>query len=376
MRLRFLYFVYYTTVGGLLGFFAPYLRGLGFDGKQVSLVMLSQQCTAVPAALVWGAIGDRIGTRALRFCTIGAAAALTLLPFARTPVQAACVMALTALCSGGIVPLVDSIAVRLHGPSYSRARLWGSIGFVVSAQLLGMALAGRGELAGDIAMPLSYLGCFALVAVVAFGVKGDVAHERRPTLGESFSLLHDRKLRLLLFGCMAHWAACAPYHLMFGVLVRERGFSSSVTGAALAVGVASEVVAMVAFPWLQRRFSLRAIYASIYLVSIVRWLLVSRADSPRSLVLLQLLHASTFGLWWGCSVEAMRRIVPAQLRATGQALFSALAMGAGNIIGYALAGIGYDRFGGAATLFVCAAIAEVLPLAVSALPLSEEPASA
>jgi PPP family 3-phenylpropionic acid transporter len=93
--------------------------------------------------------------------------------------------------------------------------------------------------------------------------------------------------------------------------------------------------------------------------------MLARAESAAALALLQLFHAATFGLWWGCAVEALRLAVPARLRASGQAIFSAVVFGSGNLIGYALSGAGYDRFGGAPKLFFCAAIAEVLALLVS-----------
>ena len=75
---------------------------------------------------------------------------------------------------------------------------------------------------------------------------------------------------------------------------------------------------------LLRRFDLRALLAAACAGTALRWWLVSRADGAAALVLLQLFHALTFGLWWACAVEAMGRLVPVSLRATGQALFSAL----------------------------------------------------
>jgi PPP family 3-phenylpropionic acid transporter len=80
---------------------------------------------------------------------------------------------------------------------------------------------------------------------------------------------------------------------------------------------------------------------------------------------LQLFHAATFGLWWGCAIEALRLAVPARLRASGQAMFSAVVFGSGNLLGYALSGAGYDRFGGAPKLFLGAAVFEVLVLLVT-----------
>jgi MFS transporter, PPP family, 3-phenylpropionic acid transporter len=370
-RLASVYFAWYAGVGVSMAYFAPYLRGLGFDGKQIGAVAFAQQSLAVLAVLFWGSLGDRIGTRALRLATLGATGALAFLPFVRTPLQVGLVMACSSAFSGGIVPLVDAATVHLLGKGYARTRLWGSVGFIITAQGIGLLLAARGERPADAAMPLAYLICFAATALAALGVRPaaqavvELAPVARPQLAEGFSLLRDRRVALLLLACALHWGANAPYNLLFGVLVREHGHSSRITGLGMALGVAAEVVALLLFPRLIGRYSLRALFAVAYLVSALRWVLVARAESAAALALLQLFHAATFGLWWGCAIEALRLAVPARLRASGQAMFSAVVFGSGNLLGYALSGAGYDRFGGAPKLFLGAAVFEVLALLVT-----------
>ena len=98
--------------------------------------------------------------------------------------------------------------------------------------------------------------------------------------------------------------------------------------------------------------------------SAARWLLTAGAGGAATIVAAQALHALTFGLYWGAAVNAMAALVPPRLRATGQALFTAVVFGGGNGLGFALAGWGYDRLGGVRPLFVGAAAAELVALAV------------
>jgi PPP family 3-phenylpropionic acid transporter len=293
-------------------------------------VTFAQQAVAAPAALVWGGIADRLGApaRALSLCTLGMLLAICGLPFARTPAQVGAVLVISALFSGAVVPLVDSATVetvrRQPGHGYARIRLWGSIGFVLTAQGLGLLLAARGDRPADRAMPFAYLGCVAGFALLGQAMPPMEAHPERPRLRDALVLLRDRRLLFLLAIGAAHWIACAPYHLLFGVLVRDLGLPSSVTGAGLAAGVTAEVFALLAFPALLRRSSLRVLFAVAFAGSALRWALLARVHGALPLVALQLLHALSFGLFWGCAVEGMQRIVPAHLRATGQALFSAL----------------------------------------------------
>lgn len=376
-RLGIFYGFYYAGVGVFQSYFAPYLRGLGFTGEQIGAVMFAQQAVAAPAALLWGAAADRIGApaRALSIAAAGALVGLAGLPLARSPLQVGAVLALSAAFTGGLVPLVDAATVHAAGPRYARTRLWGSVGFVVTAQAVGVLLSLRGERRADLAMPLAYLACVAGYAAAAqvFPRAGADPNERASpaTWRDAAALLRSPMLLLLLALCAAHWVALSPYHLMFGVLVRDAGLPSSVTGAGFALGVLAEVGALLVFPPLLERFGLRPLFAAAFLGSAARWLLLARAEGAAALVLLQLLHGLSFGVWWGCAVEAMQRAAPARLRASGQAIFSAVVFGAGNAAGFALAGAGYDRLGGARALYLGAAVAELLPLALL-LPLSLE----
>jgi PPP family 3-phenylpropionic acid transporter len=373
-RLKWIYFLAYAGVGTWLSYFAPYLRGLGFSGEEIGAVSMAQQLVAVPAALAWGALGDRLGSplRALRFCALGAAVAVIGIPLARTPLSMGATLVVAGAFGGGIVPLVDSITVQAVQGGYARTRLFGSVGFVLSAQGLGLLLSARGERPADPVMPLAYVACVVTYAVLAQTFPSAPAREDRPHWREATALLGAPRLLFVLAICALHWGTLGPYHLLFGVRVRDAGLPSSVTGSAMALGVVAEVFALAIFPKLEQRFSLRALFAAAFLGTVLRWALLSRAESAAALILLQLLHALSFGVWWGCAVEAMQRVVPERLRATGQALFSAVVFGAGNAIGYALAGAGYDRFGSVAPLFAGAAAAECLPLLLLLLPLIPE----
>jgi PPP family 3-phenylpropionic acid transporter len=259
------------------------------------------------------------------------------------------------------------------GRSYARTRLFGSLGFVVVAQGIGVWLAARGDRPADSLVPLAAVACVAgyafLLNAAPFPPKALATSASAAPLrvGDALALLRDPAILLLFALCLIHWASCAPYHLLFGVLVRDHGLPSSVTGAGLALGVLAEIAALWAFPALLRRFDLAALLAAACAGTAVRWWLVSRAEGAAALIVLQLFHAVTFGLWWACAVEAMGRLVPVGLRATGQALFSALVFGAGNAAGYGLSGAGYQLLGGARPLFALAAAVELCSLPLCAV---------
>jgi MFS transporter, PPP family, 3-phenylpropionic acid transporter len=371
-RLRLFYFLYYGAVGANLPYFAAYLRGLGFSGEQIGTVQMIGPVLAVPVALGWGTLADRLGApgRALAVACAGSAAFALFLPLARTPLALAAVVLGQSLGERAVVPLADAATLewarRSGGPAYTRIRLFGSLGFVVVAQALGLLLAARGDRPADAAVPLVIVTCVAGYAFAAQRLPLPApATAARPHPREALALLRDPRLVTLLLACGLHWAACAPFHLLFGVLVRDLALPASVTGLAMATGVGAEVLALLAYPGLARRFGTRALFAVAFGGTALRWALVAMARGAPALIGLQALHALTFGLFWGASMQALTALVPPRLRATGQALYSAVVFGVGNAVGYLLAGAGYDRLGGVGPLFAWAAAVEVIPLLVT-----------
>ncbi len=374
-RLRLFYFLYYGAVGANLPYFAAYLRGLGFSGEQIGTVQMMGPIVAAPVAIAWATVADRLGapSRTLAFAALWSVAAAAFLPVARAPLALAAVVLFQSLGERAVVPLVDSVTLewtRAHpGTSYARVRLFGSLGFIALAEGLGLLLSARGDRPGDVAVPAAVLACVAGYALAARRLPAPPLHVARASAKQALALARDPRLALVLAACAVHWMSCAPFHLMFGVFIRDLGLPSKVTGIAMAVGVGAEVVGLLAFPRLERRLGVRALFALAFAGTAVRWLLLSRAHGVAPIVLLQLLHGLTFGVFWGASMRALAERVPPALRSTGQALYSAVVFGGGNAVGYQLSGIGYDRLGGVRPLFgVAAAVEAVLLVVTLAVP--------
>jgi len=374
-RLRLFYFLYYGGIGVSIPYLAPYLRGLGFSGAEIGTVQGIGLLVSGPAALIWATWADRRGShgRALRLASVVAAAAMFALPLARTPAQVGLVLLVQGVSAPALVPLVDSITVdwlqREGRSSYARTRLFGSVGFVLLAQGAGLVLSLRGDRSADCAVPWLLALCALGYAAAAHAVRADLSSAdgaAHPPRGEAVRrLFRDRGfLALLLMGTF-HWVACAPFHLFFGVLVRDRGLSSGITGASMALAVSAEVGVLLAFPWLEKRVSLRALFSVAFAGTGLRWVLVWRVESAAVLVGVQALHGLTFGLFWASLIKALAAKVPTPLRSTGQAIVSATVFGIGNALGFRLAGLGYDHFGRAEPLFGIASVIEIVPLVLA-----------
>ena len=370
-RLRFFYFSYFITVGIYYPFLVPHLRAIGLGGSEIGTAQMAGSIAAIPASFLWGALADRLQApaRALQLATRCALLAAMGLVFARTPLTVALLLFLRGLAEPAIIPLTDTVAVNaVHadpGASYARVRLFGSLGFIVSAQAAGFLLARFSDPDGTRVMPLAYAATLLVTTVVAGLLPADrLERGPKPHLREVRALAADGRLILLVAACAVHAASLATYPL-YGALVHDRGFSPAVTGAGMAFGVVAEVIVLFAFPVLERRFSIATLLACAFGATALRWWLVSHDLPAAWLVAVQAFHGLSFGLYWACAVKALSLWVPTRLRATGQAMFSSIASSLGGAIGYRLAGFGYERLGGAAPVYAVTAAVELLALGLA-----------
>jgi PPP family 3-phenylpropionic acid transporter len=274
-----------------------------------------------------------------------------------------------------IPALADSLAVeqvRQRGGEYARLRLGGSLSFLGGCWLLGWVLHLRQRGGADPLIPLAMATGYGLAAMASFGLRGDPGRTP-PHLREVRLLIRNRRFVFLLAVGTLHWATLAPYHGFLAILSADRGFTPRTTANAFVVAVASEVMAFFWFPAIRRRLSLVALLTVATAATSVRWLLLARSTSPAALVWLQALHALSYGVFWASAMAWLGEAVPPAVRATGQAVFTTMLFGVGNLVGYAGCGFLYDRTGGASAAFAAGAVVELIPLALTVAALLRRP---
>lgn len=366
-RLKVLYFLYFAAIGISAPFFTAYLRGIGFSGGQVGFALMMGALGAGPGVMVWGLVADRLGapTRTMKLAAAGAFLSMGALPWVRSPEGVALMLFAQGLTFPAVSSLLDAVTIEsIHThprASYARIRTFGSIGFIVAAQGLGLFLWRRGDVAGDIAVPAAYVACLLGCAALVQALPPLAFHREVPSLRDAVGLLGDRRLLLLLAAGAAHQLATAAHYQLFGVLVRDLHLPAYVTGTGSALGVVSEIGVFLIFPWLQQRFSYMKLLMAAFLGSGLRWFLLAHSSSPLELVAVQSLHGLTFALYWAALMAILGRWVPSRLRASGLALQSAFATSLATGAGSFFAGLGYDRLGGAPAVYTSAAVIELVP---------------
>lgn len=349
------YACYFTAVGALLPYLPAYLAARGFSGREVGLLLSFGPFCSVVIPIAVGYLADRSGRPELwmRGALLGTALALTLLPLAEGLLATAAIMLLWAVVNTPVLVLLDASTLAelaARGGVYARVRLVGSIAFVIVSLSTGVLLDVLVDAGAPRAEVLRWVPRVAAVAMLAqlvlsVGLPAASPASRRIAPADVAALVAVPGLVPLLGASMLHWVAMAPYHTLFAQHVHALGLPDRVAGVAMAVGASCEIVAMALAGRLEARFGARALLTSAFVASIVRWAACAYVTSAEALVLVQALHGLSFGAFYVAAVATLGRLVPPELRATGQGVLFAVVFGVGGGVGNLLTGAVVDGAG-------------------------------
>lgn len=362
-RLSGYYFFYYATVGAFMPYWSPYLEARGFTATQIGIAYAFAGLSRATMPFLWGWLGDHSGRRIhlVRQTSVASLLLFLTIPFvdgiwAITLAMLAYNLFWQALLSQ--FETVSMVHLQHTGGDYSRVRLWGSVGFVVAVLSLGPLL----DLWGILPLPWLVGVLFAGMAVSSYLVPETATPPREPgvPLERIGPLLKRPEVIALLLACLCSQMSFAPYYNFFTLFLERHGHARSLAGALWAIAVIAEIVLFIYMSRLITRFGARRLLIAALATTVARWLLtVTLVDSFAALVIIQLSHAVTFGVYHACAMHYVFRLFPARLQGRGQALYNASAYGIGGSLGSLGAGAIWDHVRPEATFLIAAAIALV-----------------
>lgn len=355
--------VFFTLSLAALGGFVPQLgarlEALGLTGVQLGLLLAILPAGRILSAPAWGWLADRfqVGGVLIRAGALVSMAGMVAVWRADSVGMAGVGLALFSVGRSPLGPVVDAFtvdAIRVAGRDareYGRTRLWGSVGFLVAAQVSGAAGALRVD---PLVVGVAVMGVCA-ACTLGFPARGGAPPA---PIGPALRALASQPgfTSLLAFGaCQAFTVNI--YDTFFSVHVRALGLPSTVTSTAVLVGVGVEIAVMAAGrPLLARLGSDRALVIAA-VTGIPRWLLTAWLVNPVALVAVQVLHGTSFALFWLGGVDAVsRRSAGSAVSASAQSLWSTATYGLGALAGAGVAGVVRQELGTAAIFYACAGV--------------------
>jgi PPP family 3-phenylpropionic acid transporter len=357
------YFFYFAAVGTLIPYLGLYLQSLSFGAMEIAQITAVLAMARIVSPPLLALLADRRGQFLFYAQLTSFMSALLVLGFWWLDAFGSLLWLIWWLGFfwHAALPPMESLTLRTLGDdlaSYSRIRLWGSVGFIVAVLGVGYLIESFGILAFLWSMTLF----FVLMALVTL-----VNHEQPHTRAQGLDLVGlwqsvKQPVVLLVLGlALLVQLSHGVYYAFYSLLLDATGYSASEIGLLWTLGVVAEVVLFWQFSRFQTFLSFKNWLLLATGLTLLRWIMVaSFADVWWLLVIAQLLHAATFGVFHSVVVQWLHRAFHAH-QAQGQALYVSITYGIGGVLGSLLAGYAWVWGQGSAT-FALAAVAAAMAL--------------
>ncbi|MDT8862944.1 MFS transporter [Alkalihalobacillus sp. MEB130] len=329
----FLFFSYSTMT--IFGTFLPiYFRENGLSGTEIGWLLAIGPIASIISQPVMGFLSDKYRStkRTIVACLTGAIAISFILAQVDSFIGFFLVLFFFFFFISSVNPLGDSIARQTSEDekvSFGFIRMWGSLGFGVTALVIGYVF----TIIGIDKIFLAIIICLFVTLAIAFSITERRKTNKPVTLIDAVKMGLEPRLFVFLLVVMFIFITHRTNDNYLGLYIVELGGNESYIGLATFIGVASEclVLATGAF-WFKKFHETTFIMIAGSLYSI-RWFFMTVISDPQLLLVLQLLHGVTFGILFLSAFQYVSKILPKHLLATGHVLFFTILFGVTAMIG-------------------------------------------
>lgn len=349
VRLSLFYVFFFVNAGIYMPFWPVWLESRGLGATEIALFFAVGRLARVLSSPLIAYAADRRGDRRRPLLLLTGATTLffAAYPFCGPFWQYLFVAVLVGAAWGTVMPLGDSLAIvntQTRRIEYGRVRLWGSVSFILATVAGGQML----ELYPESAIFWVLLVSFAALYVVCL-VLPDTRVDAVPIRMSGIWRLFAHPLFALFMLCSALLQTSHLVVYIFGTLHwRAAGIGDGVIGVLWAVGVVAEVALFAVGARAVARFGPGRLFVIAAFAGILRWTVLAFDVSVPVLVLVQLLHALTFGAAHLAAMAFIAAAIPAHLSATAQSLHGSVALSVAGAVAAPMLGPLYEAYGGGA----------------------------
>lgn len=352
LRLSLAYIALFAGIGLHLPFFPLWLAERGLDASERAAVLaipMFIRVIALSFLIEWG-LASGTPARAMLIYSVLAALLTALLPFQPTLLGLAVIAIISNLIWMPVLPLLDAVAMRemrQGRADYGRARLWGSVAFVVMAIAGGAAI----EIYGvSLVIPLLVV-ILLVLGLSALGLPREGIVKSSQSTAASIAAILDQSRpvwRLFAAGALLQ-ASHAVFYVQGSVHWKQLGYSETLIGGLWMIAILAEIVLFFRSKRLVARFDAKTLLMMASLAAFMRWTLMAFDPPGFSLVFLQCLHALTFAVTHIATTWMIAQMFSGELAARAQGLYVSL-LGAANGVTMLAAGPIYAQFAGASQM--------------------------
>jgi len=348
IRLSLFYAAVFTAMGVQLPYWPLYLSDKGMSPVQIGQLIAAGYVIKIITNPLVGHVVDRRGDRRLPMMALAVFAVASVLLFA--PAQGfGMIMLVTVLNYASftaLMPLGDNLTMLTaaeHKLDYGRIRLWGSLSFIVTANLAGTFLVD-----GPHAWILWACAFGQVMTLLAVRRLPDThAAQKRPSRRPVLPLIRDRRFLLFIAATSLTQVSHMIYYGFATLYWKAAGLPGWVIGALWAEGVIAEVILFAFGNKVVARFGPGKLILAGGLAGVLRWSVLGLTTDPLLLASVQFLHAFTFGATHLGAMHFINKATPPDLSGRAQGIYASVANGVMPGLAMLCSGWLYQSFGGA-----------------------------
>lgn len=346
-------------VGVMLPFLPVWLAARGLSIGEVAFALGCQSVVRVVATPVLTFMADRYRARRRFIIVLSILAALFMVAagFVDSKVAIVILIVLSAMSWAAIMPMLDAVAVEQSDAGhydYGRVRIAGSITFIVGSLGAGALL-----LVIDKASLIWVLvATHVLMALSGFALPklgaAKPGQSDPPTLAAAGTVLMTGSFALLILVAGLTQASHAVYYSFGSLHWESLGYSGVTIGAFWSIGVIAEIVL-----FMYARGSVERLGPVLLLMAgagfgVLRWVGMAFDPPVVMVMVLQVLHAASYGMTHLGTIYYVRRFMAADFAGTAQGVFGAISGGVFMTCAIALAGWAYGAHAALSYLWMAA----------------------
>ncbi|WP_426452327.1 MFS transporter [Paenibacillus sp. S-38] len=322
--LRCFTFSFFMTVAVITSYFPLYFQSKGFSTLQIGLLYSVGPMIGIVSNLFWGVMSDRFRTvkKVLVLILIGQLTMAFLVFRSDAFGLLMLLMGVFFFFQTPMTSLSDSLSLLTAsrtGKSYASFRVWGSIGFAFAALVFGQLLRSYGS-GLTVVLVLGTISCS--LALSLFLKDAREAGVKKPDFSGLMPIIGSRPFVAFMLTVLVLSIAHRMNDGFLALFLQRLGADASIVGNSWMASALSEIPVfflLSKYGHKLKELPLLAVCAAMYAF---RFLLMSQVENPQWVIVIQLMHSVSFGVFLFTCIRYIQSVVPDQFRASGQALFA------------------------------------------------------
>lgn len=360
IRSSFSYFWYFGLLGLIIPFLPLYLDGKNFSSVEIGEILAIITATKIVGPTLWAVLADKTGQQlgVIRLGAFLACAFFSILFWLNDYWPIVFSLAMFSLFWTAILPQLEVMtlnSIKRSPKIYARIRLWGSIGFIVVAVVAGEVIE---QFSSEAFTYLGFIILFGLFLSTLWIKQSKITLSqitKTSSIGRKF---FNRNFSMFFVAGILLQLSFGPYYSFFALYLRDLNYPGFAVGLLISLGVIAEIYIFIYAGKIFKHFSVQNIIIFSLITTSFRWFLMGHfGDVMAVMILSQVIHAASFGLYHSASIQFLQSHFDPSQQNRGQAVYIGGVYGIGGAIGAYLAGVLWLDGAGANNAFDMAMIA-------------------